>query len=367
LVIFFIAAKLSFMKFTPQDQQFMRRALELARRGTGQTSPNPVVGAVLVRAGKIIGEGWHKFAGGPHAEINALQGQDAHRATLYVTLEPCSTHGRTPPCTDAIIAAGVRRVVVAATDPNPRHLGRGIKLLRKAGIKVEDGLLAEEATGLNEAFNKWITTGQPLVIAKAAFSVDGKMATRTGDSKWITSESARQAAHRLRAGVDAVIVGANTVLWDNPQLTLRHGVQGRQPWRVVVDGRGNCRLDAKLFTDAFRSRTIAVTTKESSEKWRRELALSGVVVLMLPGKDGRVEMGAILREMGRMEVTSVLVEGGRELLERMFDADVVDRVAFFYSPKIIAGKVKVADAAAASGQWKEVSGTGEMIFEGRLQ
>ena len=354
------------MKFTPQDEQFMRRALELARRGAGQTSPNPVVGAVVVQAGKIIGEGWHQRAGAAHAEINALRGTDARRATLYVTLEPCCTHGRTPPCTDAIVAAGIRRVVVAATDPNPRHRGRGLKVLRQAGIKVETGLLAEAATGLNAAFNKWITTGRPLVIAKAALSLDGKMATRTGDSKWITSEAARQEAHRLRASVDAVMVGANTVIADDPQLTLRHGVRGRQPWRVVVDGRGRCRLDARLFTDKLSSRTIMVTSKESPEDWRRQLALRGVVVLVLPGKGGRVDLPVALRELGRMDVTSVLVEGGRQLLEAMFEAGAVDRVVFFYAPKVIAGGAKVARATLVSGEWRVVSGSGDWVFEGSL-
>ena len=271
------------MAFSKQDEQFMRRALALARRGLGKTSPNPCVGAVLVKAGKIIGEGWHRKAGGPHAEIEALKRRSVgaservgskasrsvalsrfHALTLYVTLEPCSTFGKTPPCTDAIIAAGIKRVVVATLDPNPKHDGRGLKILRRAGIRVEHGLLAEEAMAMNEAFNKWITTGLPFVIAKAAMSLDGKIATRTGDARWITSETARREGHKLRATVDAIMVGANTVTLDNPQLTLRHGVSGRQPLRVIVDARGRTPLNVKLFNDAHWKHTIVLTTKTCS-------------------------------------------------------------------------------------------------------
>ena len=325
----------------------MRRALALARRGLGKTSPNPAVGAVLVRGGKIIGEGWHRRAGGPHAEVFALRdaglvpgrGKNAaptlkggapggllacrvrsralpvisHHSpvtTLYVTMEPCSTWGKTPPCTDAIIAAGVRRVVIAALDPNPKHNGRGLKILRRARIRVEAGLLAYEATAMNEAFNKWITTGMPFVIAKAAMSLDGKIATRTGDSRWITSEAARREAHRLRTGVDAVMVGANTAIRDNPQLTVRHGVRGRQPWRVVVDARGRSPRKARLFSDKLRHRTIVFTTPLAPPKWRRDLALQDVIVLVVPAKEARADLRVALRELGRMEVTNLLVEGG---------------------------------------------------------
>ena len=339
----------------------MRHALKLARRGTGKTSPNPVVGAVLVRAGKIIGEGWHKRAGGPHAEVFALADGKARGATLYVTLEPCCTHGRTPPCTDAIIAAGIRRVVVAATDPNPKHTRRGFSQLRRAGIQVTTGVLAREATALNAAFNKWITTGKPLVIAKAALSLDGKMATQTGDSKWITSDAARREAHKLRASADAIIVGAGTVLADNPQLTLRHGVRGRQPWRVVVDSQGRSPLAAKLFKDANRHRTIVCTSNLSAAKWRQSLALLGVIVLVLPVR----KLPVLLAELGRMEITSVLVEGGSELLGAFFDTGLVDQVAFFFAPKIIAGAPTMLQARTVAGAWRRV-GQSEMLFTGAI-
>jgi len=312
----------------------MRRALTLARRGVGKTSPNPAVGAVLVKRGRIVGEGWHRRAGGPHAEIEALRRGSGD--TLYVTLEPCSTQGRTPPCTDAIIAAGINRVVVAATDPNPRHRGRGLRLLRNAGIRVDAGLLADEATALNRPFNKWIVTGRPWVIAKAALSLDGKMATRTGDSQWITSAAARREAHRLRARVDAIMVGAGTVIRDNPRLTVRHGIRGRQPWRVVV---GRCPKSAHVFTDAHRQRTLHFPTRN---------------------------LRAVLRELGRREITSVLIEGGPTLLGAAFDAGLVDAVAFFYAPKVIAGRRNVQNAITVRGRWRQI-GRAETVFEGTVR
>jgi diaminohydroxyphosphoribosylaminopyrimidine deaminase/5-amino-6-(5-phosphoribosylamino)uracil reductase len=328
----------------------MRRALALARRGLGKTSPNPVVGAVLVRNGRIMGEGYHKRAGGPHAEVFALQGVNARGATLYVTMEPCCTFGKTPPCTDAIIAAGVKRVVAAALDPNPRHNGLGFTVLKRAGLRIESGLLADEAAELNPAFNKWITTSNPYVIAKAAMSVDGKLATRTGDSKWITDKSARRKAHQLRARVDAIMVGANTVICDNPRLTLRHGVRGRQPRRIVVDSRGRAPRTARLFTDSFRHHTIVLTTRHSPSAWRRYLAVQGITVVIAPAKRGRVDLRAVLRQLGQMAITSVMVEGGSELLETMFDERLVDRIAFFYAPIIIAGSRKVARALRVNAE-----------------
>lgn len=352
----------------------MRRALALARRGLGKTSPNPAVGAVLVRKGRVVGEGWHKQAGGPHAEVVALRGANARGATLYVTLEPCSTWGRTPPCTETIIAAGVKRVVVAARDPNPKHNGRGLKVLRDAGIRVEAGLLAEEAAGMNEGFNQWITTGMPLVIAKAGMSLDGKIATRTGDAKWITGEAARREGHRLRARVDAILLGTNTVVRDDPGLTVRHGVRGQQPWRVVIDARGRVPQMAKVFSDAQRRRTLVLTTSLSSVAWRRFLSGKGVDVIVLPQKNGRIDLRAALKAFGRRDITSVLVEGGGELLGSLFDAQLVDRVALFYAPIIIGGRAAVA-AVGGKGiskvgkavrlrdcRWRRV-GRDEMLLE----
>jgi diaminohydroxyphosphoribosylaminopyrimidine deaminase/5-amino-6-(5-phosphoribosylamino)uracil reductase len=361
------------MRFGSKDEKFMRRALALARRGVGKTSPNPAVGAVLVRNGKIIAGDYHKRAGGPHAEVLALRQccrsafpgamasgrtrkgaptkSAAQGATLYVTMEPCSTWGKTPPCTDAIIAAGVKRVVVATLDPNRRHNGRGLRILKRAGIRVESGLLAGEATRMNEAFNKWITTGMPLVIAKAAMSADGKIASHTGDSKWITSAAARREAHKLRASVDAVMVGAGTVRRDNPSLTIRHGVRGRPafakatagkpPWRVVVDARGRVPRNAGLFRDSQPGRTLVVTTNLAPVGWRRYLAALGIDVIVIREKNRRVDLRAALRALGRRNVTSVLAEGGGELLGSLFDEGLVDRVAFFYAPAIIGGREAV--------------------------
>jgi diaminohydroxyphosphoribosylaminopyrimidine deaminase/5-amino-6-(5-phosphoribosylamino)uracil reductase len=365
------------MPFNKQDERFMQRALALARRGMGKTSPNPAVGAVLVRKGRVIGEGWHRRVGGPHAEVFALRGVSARGVTLYVTMEPCCTWGKTPPCTDAIIAAGVKRVVVAALDPNPKHDGRGLKVLSRAGIRVESGLLAKEATAMNAVFNKWVTTGMPFVIVKAAMSLDGKIATRTGDSKWITSEAARREAHKLRAGVDAVMVGANTVIRDNPQLTVRHGVRGKQPWRVVVDARGRTPPTAKLFSVTHRKRTLVLTTKLAPVRWRRHLALLGIDVVIVKKTEERVDLQAALHALGEMDVTSVLVEGGGELLGSFFDARLVDKVALFYAPVVIGGRDAVmavaGEGAATVGKavrltdcrWRQI-GKKEMLAEARV-
>src|SRR5438477_8551449 len=248
------------------DSDWMRLALRLARRGYGATSPNPMVGAVLVKGGKVIGRGWHRRAGGPHAEIEALReaarrGHNPRGATLYVTLEPCCTHGRTPPRTKAIIAAVIKRVVVAATDPNPKHAGRGFKILRRAGIEVVHGVLAEESARLNEAFNHWIVHRTPFVTVKAAMTLDGKLATAAGESKWITGEKARAYGMKLRRGTDAILVGINTVLADDPSLTLRtvHSpqskVQSRQCRRIVLDANARTPLRAKVVSDAYARST----------------------------------------------------------------------------------------------------------------
>jgi diaminohydroxyphosphoribosylaminopyrimidine deaminase/5-amino-6-(5-phosphoribosylamino)uracil reductase len=292
-------------------------------------------------------------------------------------MEPCCTWGKTPPCTDAIIAAGAKRVVVAALDPNPKHDGRGLKVLRRAGIRVESGLLANEATAMNEVFNKWVTTGMPFVIAKAAMSLDGKIATHTGDSKWITSEAARREAHKLRAGVDAVMVGANTVIRDNPQLTVRYGVRGKQPWRVVVDARGRTPPTSKLFSVTHRKRTLVLTTKLAPVRWRRHLALLGVDVVIVKKTEGRVDLQAALRALGEMDITSVLVEGGGELLGSFFDARMVDKVTLFYAPVVIGGRGAVM-AVAGEGvatvgravrmracRWRQI-GKNEMLAEARV-
>jgi diaminohydroxyphosphoribosylaminopyrimidine deaminase/5-amino-6-(5-phosphoribosylamino)uracil reductase len=331
---------------TGNDESFMRPALALARRGYGTTSPNPMVGAVLVKGGRIIGQGWHHCAGEPHAEIEALRDAERRRnspkgATLYVTLEPCCTHGRTPPCTVAIKAAGIKRVVVAAKDPNPQHAGRGFLILRRAGIEVEHGVLAEEATKLNEAFNHWIVQRTPFVTVKAAMTLDGKIATASGESKWITGEEARAEGMRLRAGADAILVGVNTVLADDPSLTVRETpktkIQTSRLRRIVLDSQARTPLKAKVVSDEFAALTTIVVGKGAPA--RRIAALAKrAQVWTAPLRGGRIDLRWVLKRLGGEKVTSLLVEGGGEVNASFLLGGFAQRVAFFYAPKILGGR-----------------------------
>jgi diaminohydroxyphosphoribosylaminopyrimidine deaminase/5-amino-6-(5-phosphoribosylamino)uracil reductase len=339
----------------PADLHFMRLALRLARRGFGRTSPNPMVGAVLVRQGAVIGRGWHRRAGQPHAEIAALR--DAQNrghlraglkgATLYVTLEPCSTHGRTPPCTDAIIAAGIRRVVAAAPDPNPAHGGRGFEILRRAGLEVSVGLLAQEAAEMNEAFNHWIVRRTPLVTIKAGMSLDGKIATRAGESRWITGEKSRALAMKLRAGADAILVGVNTIVQDDPSLTVRRPGFGGQPWRrIVLDPRARVPLAAKVISGPFAASTTVVVTRAAPA--RRAAALARRVrVLRAPARAGGIDLRWLLRELGREDITSLLVEGGGETNAAFLSQGLAGRVMIFYAPLVLGGRAAPAAVAGA--------------------
>jgi diaminohydroxyphosphoribosylaminopyrimidine deaminase/5-amino-6-(5-phosphoribosylamino)uracil reductase len=297
-----------------RDAKFMRAALKEAEKGLGQTSPNPAVGAVLVIDKRIIAKGHHRQAGGGHAEIECLHNFGARRvparATLYVTLEPCSTKGRTAPCTDAIINAGIKNVVVGATDVNPRHSGKGIVRLRQAGVRVRDGVLESECAQLNEAFNKWILTGHPFVIAKCGMSLDGRLTRRVGEPRWITDPSARRHANRLRAKVDAILVGAETVRTDNPRLTLRSTRPARQPWRVVLTRSGDLPRRARVFSDRFASRTVIYRRKS---------------------------LAAVLKDLGKRAVTSVLIEGGCEVLGQALDARLIDKVQLYVGPILSGG------------------------------
>lgn len=295
------------------DVKFMQLALREARRGAGMTSPNPAVGAVIVKGGRVLAKGWHRKAGMPHAEVEALRALknagDAKGATIYVTLEPCCTHGRTPPCTETIIAAGFRRVVFGAMDPNPAHEGRAVRVLEAAGLAVTHGVLAEECTALNEAFNHWVTTGFPFVIAKAGLSLDGRLTRPPGEGQWLTSAASRADAMKLRASVDAIIVGAETVRADNPRLTLR-GVSGRQPLRVVLTKSGRLPKDAFLFTDEDKERTLVYRSRS---------------------------LRSVLRDLAKRGCTSVLLEGGGDVLGQVFDARIVQRVVFYLAPLLCAG------------------------------
>ena len=296
------------------DEKFMRAAIREARRGAGLTSPNPAVGAVIVRGGRVVARGFHRSAGKAHAEIEAIAALKnpglARGATIYVTLEPCSTHGRTPPCVGALVKNGFARVVIGAIDPNPVHAGRGVGLLRAAGIKVSEGILEDECRELNVAFNKWIVTGMPFVIAKAALSLDGRLTRPPSEGQWLSSAASRVDAHRLRASVDAILVGAGTVRADNPRLTVR-GVKGaRQPWRIVLAGKKPLPNDAHLFTDEHRERTLTFRDKT---------------------------LRSVLRELGRKQITSVLIEGGGAVLGVAFDRRLVDRVHFYLAPVLCGG------------------------------
>lgn len=336
----------------PDDKVFMSLALGLAKKGLGKTSPNPVVGAVVVKNGKVVGTGYHKKAGLEHAEIRALReaAGKAKDATLYVTLEPCDHFGKTLPCTEAIIKSGVRKVVAAMRDPNPLNNGKGFKRLKKAGIEVVSGVLENDAKKLNEIFIKYITTKKPFVIAKIAQSLDGKIATRTGDSKWISGEESRQYVHRLRGTVDAVMVGANTVIKDDPLLTSRplktdyrlqttdQRQEVKQPVKIVVDSMLKISPMAKIFSKVSPAKVILATTKSAHKDRIRRFKKMGADVLILGVKNGKVDLRQLMKELGRREITSVLVEGGGELIGSLVEENLIDKFLFFISPKIIGGK-----------------------------
>ena len=300
---------------TARDEEFMRAALNEAKKALGQTSPNPAVGAVLVIDNRIMAKGHHREAGRGHAEIECLRDFGARvpaRAMLYVTLEPCSTAGRTAPCTDAIIKAGIKSVVVGAPDVNPRHSGNGIMQLRNAGVKVREGVLADECSRLNEAFNKWIVRGRPFVIAKCGMSLDGRLARPAGEPGWITDRSARRHANKLRSRVDAVLVGAESVRMDNPRLTVRGVRRARQPWRIVLTRSGSLPRSAHLFSDRFALRTLIYRDKS---------------------------LAAVLKNLGKRGVTSVLIEGGGEVLGQSLDARLIDKVHLYLGPILSGGPV----------------------------
>ncbi|HTB84519.1 MAG TPA: bifunctional diaminohydroxyphosphoribosylaminopyrimidine deaminase/5-amino-6-(5-phosphoribosylamino)uracil reductase RibD [Candidatus Sulfotelmatobacter sp.] len=328
----------------------MRKALSLARKGFGSTSPNPMVGAVLVKSGKIIGRGWHRRAGMPHAEIEALRDAqkrkfDPRGATLFVTLEPCCTHGRTPPCTEAIIAAGIKRVIVGATDPNPKHAGRGFKVLRRAGVGVVHGVLAKQCAQLNEAFNHWIVQRTPFVTVKAAMTLDGKIATADGESKWITGEKAREYGMKLRHGSDAILVGVNTILADDPSLTARSQKsevrsQNKNPRlrRIILDSSARTPMDAKVVSDEFANLTTIVVSKKAPKNRVAGLSKHVNVVVAPVNKNSLLDLRWLLKKLGSENVTSLLVEGGGEVNASFLFGGLAQRVAFFYAPKVLGGR-----------------------------
>lgn len=317
----------------------MQEALALARLGLGRTSPNPPVGAVLVRDGQIVGRGYHASAGKPHAEIVAIGEAEGKTrgADLFVTLEPCAHQGRTPPCTRQIIEAGISRVVAAVEDPNPRVKGRGFEELRRAGIQVESGLLAEEGERLIEAYACFITAGRPFVVAKWASSVDGKIATRSGDSRYISGAESQEFAHRLRNELDAILVGLGTVRIDNPQLTCRMD-GGRNPLRVVLDGKANIDHNSNIAGSAKEVPTLIAVTEDADQEKVEGLSRLGMDVVRLPGVDGWVDLPSLLEELGRRDVMSLLVEGGSRTLGSFFDGGLVDKVLVHVAPVIFGGE-----------------------------
>jgi diaminohydroxyphosphoribosylaminopyrimidine deaminase/5-amino-6-(5-phosphoribosylamino)uracil reductase len=340
------------------NSDYMRLALRLARRSYGKTSPNPMVGAMLVKGGKIIGRGWHHRAGEPHGEIEAIRdalkrGNRVKGATLYVTLEPCSTHGRTPPCTDAILRAGIKHVVIGATDPNPRHRGKGFEILRRGGVDVTGGVLAEECDQLNEAFNHWIVHRTPFVTVKAAMTLDGKIATSSTESKWITGEKARAYGMNLRQGADAILVGINTILADDPSLTVRSPkskVQSPKSGkrdglrRIVLDSQARTPSKAKVVSDSHAALTTIVVSRSAPAK--RVSALSRRSnVLVAPNAGANLDLGWLLRRLGSENVTNLLVEGGGEVNASFLLQGLAQRVAFFFAPKVLGGRDSISAVA----------------------
>lgn len=323
----------------------MNLAIKLARRG--RTSPNPMVGAVVVKDGIIVGKGYHHSAGEPHAEALALDeaGEQAAGASMYVTLEPCCHTGRTPPCVGAIIRAGIKRVCVAMEDPDSKVAGMGLAALKQAGIEVECGLMQEQARALNEAYIKHRTTGMPLVILKSAMSLDGRIATRTGDSKWITSEPSRAFAHKIRRDVDAIVVGANTARMDNPKLTARVGRRVYYPTRVVVSETGNIASNLALF--GLPGQSIVAVSKRADRQAIQSLEQVGARIIVLKDFGDRASIADLMRQLADLGCLSALIEGGGELAASALEEKIVDKIMFFYAPKIIGGRDAISSIGGA--------------------
>ena len=320
------------------DGQWMTRALELAELGRGYVEPNPLVGAVVVRDGKLVGEGWHAKYGQAHAEVNALAaaGEAAKGASLYVTLEPCCHHGKTPPCTDAILRAGIRRVVVALLDPYPAVAGQGARLLEQSGIRIETGLDEEKSRRLNSPYLKLVTTGKPYVHAKWAMTLDGKIATRTGESKWISNEQARQRVHALRGRMDAIVVGIGTVLADDPLLTARPP-GSRMAARIILDSSLRFPADSRLAKSARDAPVWIATAAGAAQDRASAFRQLGCEVFPIDAVGGKVSVSALLSELGKRQFTNVLVEGGAKVLGSFLDADAIDEVHAFIAPCLVGG------------------------------
>ena len=323
-------------------EQYMRKALKLALRAEGRTSPNPIVCAIIVRGGKIVGAGFHKRAGGPHAEKIALSQakEKARGATLYVTLEPCDHFGRTPPCTDALIASGIKKAYIGMIDPNPINNGKGIHRLNKHGIMTRSGILEKEAKAVNKPYIKYITRKMPYVTVKIAETLDGKIATRTGDSRWISSERSRRLVHRLRSRVDAILVGATTVAQDDPLLTVRlpGPSQHKDPIRVVIDSGLRTPIRSRIITTASRAPVIIATTGKAPRRRIARYTQKGAKVMVVTARKGQVNLKELFRRLAERGVMHLLVEGGAETIASVLDEGLADRLIFFISPKIVGGR-----------------------------
>lgn len=322
-----------------QQEEYMQQALELAAYAKGRTSPNPLVGAVIVKDGRVVGQGWHRKAGTEHAEVHALRqaGELAKGATVYVTLEPCSHYGRTGPCSKALIEAGVKNVVIAMRDPNPLVAGKGIKMLEDAGIEVSIGVLEAAAKKLNEVFLKWIMTKQPFVVMKTAMTLDGKIATATGKSQWISNAASRKRVHELRDLYDGILVGIGTVLADDPSLTVRlPDGSGKNPLRIIVDSKARTPLTAKVVCDGAARTLIAVTASAPPDRIAA-LRAAGVEVLIV-NEGEKVDLRQLLAELGRRNITGVFVEGGATINYSLLQKQLVDKVYSFIAPKMVGGR-----------------------------
>lgn len=365
-------------------ERWMARCLELAKRGTGSVSPNPLVGSVIVDAeGNCLGEGWHQSYGGAHAEQNAIQAaletHDAgalHHSTLYVNLEPCSHFGKTPPCAKSIVERGIPRVVIGMIDPNKKVSGRGIKMLREAGVEVCMGVLQSACEELNAAFSHHIVTGRPLVILKIAQTLDGRIATASGDSKWVSGEAARKLVHKWRAQLDAILVGSGTALADDPALTVRH-VEGRNPCRIVLDRTGSLSPSLKLFSDANANQTIAVVGVGIKPQYAQQLRSAGSEVIQVEEVNGHLDLGQLLDILGkstenRRAIQSIMVEAGPGLATALFQHNLVDQLKLFVAPKLLGGGLPALDGLSIAQMksaitfkhtnWQQVGE--DMLFEG---
>ncbi len=364
--------------FSPGDYEHMRRALRLAERGRGSAHPNPLVGAVLVKDGKVIGEGWHAYPGGEHAEVAALRSakETAEGATLYVTMEPCNHWGRTPPCTEALLRSGIRRVVFAREDINPAVRGGGASYLRERGIEAEGGLLEEKAGEINRDWEKFVTTGMPFVTVKVAMTADGRIAARDGSSRWITGEKSRRKVHLMRRAADAVLTGIGTVLADDPELTVRKvPLRGaRPPLRVVVDSRLKMPEGANLASGD--PPTLIFTTPDHDRHKAEALRRKGVEVVEVKGGDSGVDLKMVLRFLGERGVVDLLVEAGARLNASLLEAGLVDRLMLFVAPRVfggtealpwIGGKGAEKPDEAMAFRWKRAVRVGEdLLLEGRI-